>query len=155
MTSAATDVLDLGCGTGRLAIALAARGHLVTGVDPARASLDRARGKPGGDRVTWVDGSTGALPDGTRHTTWVEVTSVVDGAVACTHHYDFADGDRREFTATLRLRPEPAVRAPLTATGFTVEHLWGGRHRDPVGHPDGEFLAVARAGSLPAPAHAA
>ena len=66
MTSAATDVLDLGCGTGRLAIALAARGHLVTGVDPARASLDRARGKPGGDRVTWVDGSTGALPDGTR-----------------------------------------------------------------------------------------
>src|SRR3712207_4747498 len=60
----ATDVLDLGCGTGRLAIALAARGYHVTGVDPARPSLDRARGKPGADRVTWLEGSTEVLPAG-------------------------------------------------------------------------------------------
>lgn len=35
-------VLDLGCGTGRLALALAAAGHAVTGVDPAPASLASA-----------------------------------------------------------------------------------------------------------------
>jgi 2-polyprenyl-3-methyl-5-hydroxy-6-metoxy-1,4-benzoquinol methylase len=31
----AARVLDFGCGTGRLALALAAAGHTVTGVDPA------------------------------------------------------------------------------------------------------------------------
>ncbi|MGK5440609.1 class I SAM-dependent methyltransferase [Micromonospora sp. URMC 105] len=57
-------VLDFGCGTGRLALALAAAGHTVTGVDPARASLDAARAKPGADRVTWVEGGAEVLPAG-------------------------------------------------------------------------------------------
>jgi SAM-dependent methyltransferase len=56
-------VLDLGCGTGRLALALADAGHRVTGVDPACASLDVARAKPGADRVTWVEGTSEVLPD--------------------------------------------------------------------------------------------
>jgi ubiquinone/menaquinone biosynthesis C-methylase UbiE len=55
-------VLDLGCGTGRLAIAMAANGHEVTGVDPARASLDAARRKPGAERVRWVAGTASDLP---------------------------------------------------------------------------------------------
>ncbi|MBU2665644.1 class I SAM-dependent methyltransferase [Actinoplanes bogorensis] len=55
-------VLDFGCGTGRLAIAMAGAGHEVTGVDPARASLDAARRKPGGDKVTWIEGSAEVLP---------------------------------------------------------------------------------------------
>lgn len=56
-------VLDLGCGTGRLALALAAAGHAVTGVDPARASLEAARAKPGAARVTWVEGTADVLPE--------------------------------------------------------------------------------------------
>ncbi|POX36914.1 SAM-dependent methyltransferase [Streptomyces sp. Ru73] len=55
-------VLDVGCGTGVLALLLAARGIEVTGVDPARASLDVARGKPGGERVRWLCGDATALP---------------------------------------------------------------------------------------------
>lgn len=47
-------ILDLGCGTGCLALRLAATGHTVTGVDPATASLDVARTKPGADQVTWL-----------------------------------------------------------------------------------------------------
>lgn len=39
-------VLDVGCGTGRLAHALAARGARVWGVDASEAMLDRARRKP-------------------------------------------------------------------------------------------------------------
>ncbi len=49
-------VLDVGCGTGRLALLLAAGGHHVVGVDPAEASLVVARDKPGADRVRWIDG---------------------------------------------------------------------------------------------------
>jgi SAM-dependent methyltransferase len=59
----AARVIDLGCGTGRLALGLAAAGHTVTGVDPARASLAAARAKPGADRVTWIEGTSAVLPD--------------------------------------------------------------------------------------------
>lgn len=44
-------VLELGVGTGRLAIPLAARGLTVIGVDASNAMLDQLRAKPGGDRV--------------------------------------------------------------------------------------------------------
>lgn len=49
-------VLDLGCGTGTLALAFAAQGHATTGLDPAAAMLEAARAKPGADRVDWVQG---------------------------------------------------------------------------------------------------
>lgn len=54
-------ILDMGCGTGRLAIALAERGHAVTAVDPAGAMLAAARSKPGGGLVTWVEADARAL----------------------------------------------------------------------------------------------
>src|SRR5688572_28616020 len=53
LASDATSVLDLGCGTGELAAALA-QNRKVTGVDPAAAMLDNARGRPGGGNVAWV-----------------------------------------------------------------------------------------------------
>ncbi|ANW22528.1 class I SAM-dependent methyltransferase [Streptomyces clavuligerus] len=58
----ARQVLDIGCGTGVFALLLAGRGIDVVGVDPARASLDVARGKPGADRVRWIEGDATALP---------------------------------------------------------------------------------------------
>ncbi|MEU2270329.1 class I SAM-dependent methyltransferase [Streptomyces olindensis] len=58
----ARQVLDIGCGTGVFALLLAERGVEVVGVDPARASLDVARGKPGAERVRWIHGDATALP---------------------------------------------------------------------------------------------
>jgi SAM-dependent methyltransferase len=55
-------VLDLGCGTGRLALGMTAAGHTVTGVEPARESLAAARAKPGARRVRWIAGSSASIP---------------------------------------------------------------------------------------------
>lgn len=55
-------VLDVGCGTGTFACLLARRGIDVVGVDPAGASLDVARTKPGADRVRWLHGDATTLP---------------------------------------------------------------------------------------------
>jgi SAM-dependent methyltransferase len=55
-------VLDVGCGTGTFACLLARRGIDVVGVDPAGASLDVARTKPGADRVRWLHGDATSLP---------------------------------------------------------------------------------------------
>jgi SAM-dependent methyltransferase len=50
----ARTVLDIGCGTGTFACLLAGRRRDVTGADPAAASLDVARRKPGADRARWA-----------------------------------------------------------------------------------------------------
>ncbi|MFD2767965.1 class I SAM-dependent methyltransferase [Micromonospora eburnea] len=55
-------VLDIGCGTGVFALLLAPRGIEVVGVDPAGASIDVARSKPGSERVRWICGDSAALP---------------------------------------------------------------------------------------------
>ncbi|MFD3911853.1 class I SAM-dependent methyltransferase [Streptomyces sp. NPDC058603] len=55
-------VLDIGCGTGVFALLLADRGIEVVGIDPARASIDVARAKPGSERARWICGDATALP---------------------------------------------------------------------------------------------
>ncbi len=49
-------MLELGIGTGRLALPLAARGVEVHGVDASEAMVARLRAKPGGDRIPVVVG---------------------------------------------------------------------------------------------------
>ncbi|GAB2590550.1 methyltransferase type 11 [Paractinoplanes abujensis] len=86
-------VLDFGCGTGRLAIAMAEAGHEVTGVDPARASLDAARRKPGADRVTWIEGSIEVLPQRT-----------FDAVLLTSHVAQFFVSDEQWLSALRALR---------------------------------------------------
>lgn len=205
-------VLDLGCGTGRLALGLARAGHIVTGVDPARASLDAARAKPDAERVTWLEGTSSLLPDAafdralmTSHvaqffvgeaewsrtladlkralvpggrlafdtrdprarawqrwnpvdsrrrvslaggrvvSAWTEVTAVAGATVSFTHHYLFPGDEELQSSATLRFRSEQEVRSTLAGAGFSVEIIYGGWQREPVGLGDGELLVIARA----------
>lgn len=70
--SAASRVLELAAGSGRVAIALARKGHHVTGLELSDGMLDRARQRTARlpaaarDRLRWVQGdmSSFAIPDG-------------------------------------------------------------------------------------------
>jgi len=106
-------VLDLGCGTGRLALALVAAGHEVTGVDPAAASLAAARAKPNADAVTWVEGTAASLPDGgfdlalmTRHVAQFFVDEVAWAATLRDLHRALVPGARLVFDSR-----DPRARA--------------------------------------------
>jgi len=69
--SGGTRVLDAGCGTGRVAIELAARGFTVLGVDADPAMLTAARAKA--PQLAWIEadlvGTVAALTSGTTVTT--------------------------------------------------------------------------------------
>ena len=58
----ARSVVDIGCGTGNLALLFAERGCRVVAADPALASLDVARAKRGAKAVTWIHGDATAVP---------------------------------------------------------------------------------------------
>ena len=55
-------VLELGVGTGRLALPLAAQGFAVTGIDASAGMLDRLRAKPGAEQIETVLGDMAELP---------------------------------------------------------------------------------------------
>ena len=106
-------VLDLGCGTGRLALGLAAAGHTVTGIDPARASLAAARAKPGAENVMWIVGMSSDAPpnafDVAVMTSHVAQFFVTDDEWASTLQdlrRALVDGGRLSFDAR-----DPAARA--------------------------------------------
>jgi len=64
---AGLDVLDVGAGTGRHAIRLAAQGARVTALDFSDAMLAQARAKPGAELVRWITHDVGVpLPFGDR-----------------------------------------------------------------------------------------
>jgi len=95
-------VLDMGCGTGQLAGAFAARGHRVTGADPAAAMLDVARARPGGGQVRWIQADAAGLAVPTRF----------DLIVLTGHVFQLLLGDRdvRAALATLSRHLAPAGR---------------------------------------------
>ncbi|MDI9930801.1 methyltransferase domain-containing protein [Rhodococcus sp. IEGM 1354] len=99
----ANTVLDLGCGTGALAIRLAEQGIEVTAVDPAAASLDVARRKPGSESVRWVHGDSRAIP--TMHFDLATMTANVAQAIT----------DDREWAFTLQ-----RLHRVLSPSGFLV-----------------------------------
>lgn len=62
----AASVLDLGCGTGALAVAISGGGRIVVGVDPAPAMLEIARAKPDAGGVEFIEGDARTLRLGRR-----------------------------------------------------------------------------------------
>jgi SAM-dependent methyltransferase len=130
-------VIDIGCGTGALAVRLAGAGFSVLGVDPARASLDVAAAKPNADLVTWIHGDATAL---------VDLSPAADLAVMTGNVAQVFVSDE-DWSDTL-----DAVRAALRPGGWFVFETRRPEIRDwenwdrpptPVTLPDGRTAVVA------------
>ena len=122
-------VLDVGCGTGTLCCALAGRGLSVVGLDPAAASLDVARGKPGAERVRWVLGEVAALPR-----LRVDLVTMTGKR----RQVFLTDGAALVPDSTLRFRSREETECSPGEAGFVVEDV-----RDAPDRP-GLELVVAR-----------
>jgi SAM-dependent methyltransferase len=115
-------VIDLGCGTGSIALELARRGFRVIGVDPSPLMLEVARRKPGADRVRWVEGDAGQLG-----------TPAADLAIMSGHVAQFilTDAEWSEALAGLRgaLRPGGYLAFESRDPRAQEWRQWTGRKR--------------------------
>lgn len=116
------DVLDLGCGTGSLALLAAEQGHRVTGVDRSPRMIERARAKLAGHDAAFLVGDAAEPPVGERRFGVVLVRHVVwalpDPAAALRRWAGLAPGGRLVL----------------------VEGRWG--EADPVGLTAAELAAL-------------
>jgi SAM-dependent methyltransferase len=119
LVTSAGSVLDLGCGTGIVAAALALRGQEVVGVDTAAPMLALARARTGGDRVTWVDADARAVDLGRRF----------DAVMMTGHAFQslLTDADRAAVLATIRRHLAPGGRFVFDSRNPEARawDLWG------------------------------
>ncbi|MFH9347599.1 class I SAM-dependent methyltransferase [Kitasatospora sp. NPDC017646] len=106
-------VLDIGCGTGVFALLLAGRGVQVVGVDPAAASIEVARAKPGAERVRWIHSDARSLPPLRVDlvTMTANVAQAITGARAWRHTLRGARGALRPGGHLVFETRDPAARA--------------------------------------------
>jgi SAM-dependent methyltransferase len=108
-------VLDLGCGTGRLAIPLARRGKEVTGIDRSRAMLTLAEEKAGNLAVRWVEGDFRAFDLGQEF----------DLIIACGHAFQalLTQADQRMFLRCARRHLAAGGRLAFDTRNTVPLHL--------------------------------
>ena len=118
-------VLELGVGTGRLAVPLAERGLDVTGLDSSRAMLDRLVAKPGGALVRGVLGDMGGpLPGGPyrlvfiAYNTFFNLLAREQQQAAFAHVHDVLEPGGR-FALEAFVPEDP----PTTGSGVELKHL--------------------------------
>ena len=155
-------VLELGVGTGRLALPLAAAGLRVTGLDASDQMLARLATKPGGDQVAAVAGDmAGPLPDGpfdlvlVARNTLFNVASA-EGQAACLAEVArvLRPGGRFVVEAFVP-NDEPAPTSSVEVRSITADRvlLFVDRHDPDTGEAWSSFVDIGADGITLRPCH--
>ena len=148
---AGTSVLDAGCGTGRVAIELGARGYAVTGVDVDPTLLDQARAKAPG--LDWQRADLATIHDDVAPGPFA--AAVLAGNVMIF----IARGTERDVLRNVTARVQPGglviagfqlgkrlsladYDAAATAAGLEPVARWSTWHRDAFVEAGGYVVAV-------------
>jgi SAM-dependent methyltransferase len=146
-------ILDAGCGTGRVAIELARRGHEVVGVDVDPAMLEAARAKAPG--IAWMEAdlTDPALDLGRTFDVVVMAGNVLifvpggtEGQVIATAARHLSPGGRLVAGYSLRpggLRPS-GHDAHAAAAGLVLEDRWSTWDRQAYAPDDDYAVSVHR-----------
>jgi SAM-dependent methyltransferase len=112
--------LELGVGTGRVALPLSRRGVRIRGIDVSQAMVDRLREKPGSDAVdvTIGDFATTAVDDLTTQT-------------LVSHHHWITDRGREVFSSRHRYVWPSELDLMARIAGMTLRERWADWHRAP------------------------
>ncbi|MET8153714.1 class I SAM-dependent methyltransferase [Actinoplanes sp. NPDC049668] len=114
-------VLDIGCGTGDLALALARRGHDVTAVDVSRVAIDLARAKAAAEnlpvRFEVQDATRLSLPP-------ARFDSIFDSGLLHILHRR-GDGAAEAYLAMLPGLAAPGATVFVLAVSIEAGHGWG------------------------------
>lgn len=150
-------VLELGIGTGRLALPLAATGLEVHGIDASPAMLERLRAKAGADRLTVSLGNmAGGLPGGPfslafcAYNTFFNLTSAEDQQ-ACFHAVAACLRAGARFVIETFVPDDP----PRTGSSIDVRDLAVdrvvlsmARYDAPGQRAEGQFVELTEAGGV-------
>lgn len=151
-------VLELGVGTGRLALPLAAAGLDVTGIDASTAMLDRLRAKPGATAVTLVHGDMAAgLPSGpfavvlVAFNTFFSLTTA-DAQERCLAHIADRLAHRGRFALEAFVPDEELIDAGsrVEVRSLTRDRvvLTVSRHDAGLQRAEGQFVELTEAGGV-------
>jgi SAM-dependent methyltransferase len=150
-------VLELGVGTGRVALPLAARGLQVHGIDASEAMVERLRAKPGGETVRVTLGDFAEVPvTGTFRLVFVVFNTLFalpsqDDQVRCLARVAERLGDGGAFVVEAFV-PDPArlaQRQELTVDDVGLDHVGlTATHRDPVAQRIDSQHVVLTAGGV-------
>ena len=122
--------LELGIGTGRLAVPLSRRGISIHGIELSPAMVEQLHAEPGAD----------AIEVSPEHVGVDEIDVATQNSWS--HHYWFVDGEAKQFSAPFRYVWPSELDLMARLAGMALRERWSTWERDAFTSDDRSHISV-------------